>query len=46
MIDLAFKKFDKDGSGELTVDDMKNVYSAKNHPLVKNGKEIKILNNL
>jgi len=28
----AFKKLDKDGSGEINVDDLKGVYDASRHP--------------
>ena len=31
----AFKKMDRDGSGELTLNDLNGVYNAKNHPDVK-----------
>jgi len=35
----AFKKMDRDGSGELTLNDLNGVYNAKNHPDVKSGKK-------
>lgn len=37
FVQKAFKKIDIDGSGELTKSDIKNSYSAKNHPDVKKG---------
>jgi len=39
LVNQAFDKIDKDHSGELTVDDLKGVYNAKNHPDVKSGKK-------
>jgi len=35
----AYKKLDKDGSGEITIKDLKGVYNARNHPDVKSGKK-------
>lgn len=35
----AFKIMDKDGSGCLTIDDIKGTYNAKFHPEVKSGKK-------
>lgn len=35
----AFKKMDKDGSGVLTIDDIRGTYNAKFHPEVKAGKK-------
>ncbi len=35
----AFKKMDKDGSGNLTIDDIRGTYNAKFHPDVKAGKK-------
>jgi len=32
-------KFDKDGNGELSMDELREVYSAKGHPDVKSGKK-------
>ncbi|XP_051960199.1 calcyphosine-like b isoform X2 [Xyrauchen texanus] len=33
----AFKKLDKTGDGVITVEDLRGVYSAKNHPKYQNG---------
>lgn len=35
----AFKLMDKDGSGELTIDDIRGTYNAKFHPEVKAGRK-------
>jgi Ca2+-binding EF-hand superfamily protein len=35
LVDLAFNVLDRDGSGEVTLDDMKQAYNAKEHPEVK-----------
>jgi hypothetical protein len=35
----AFKKLDKNGDGEVTLEDIRGVYNAKNHPDVKSGKK-------
>ncbi len=35
----AFKKMDKDGSGFLSIDDIRGTYNAKFHPEVKAGKK-------
>ena len=35
----AYKLMDKDGSGELTIDDLRGTYNAKFHPEVKAGKK-------
>jgi Ca2+-binding EF-hand superfamily protein len=32
MIDKAFLKFDKDGSGTINIYDLKGVYNCKMHP--------------
>ena len=37
MIDKAFLKFDKDGSGSVTAADLKGVFNTKSHPKVQNG---------
>lgn len=37
IVDKAFKKFDKDGSGVIEARDMKGVYSAAKHPKVLSG---------
>jgi len=39
LIKQAFKKFDRTGDGVVTIDDLRGVYSAKNHPDVKSGKK-------
>ena len=39
MVDLAFDIIDKDGSGELDINDIKDVYNAKGHPDVIAGKK-------
>jgi len=35
----AYKKLDKDGSGEITVEDLKGVYNASRHPDVLSKKK-------
>lgn len=37
LIRQAFNKLDKDGSGEITIDDLKGVYSVQQHPKFQNG---------
>ena len=37
MVDKAFLKFDADGSGEITAEDLKGVYNASLHPKVQSG---------
>ena len=37
MIDKAFQKFDKDGNGYITTDDIRGVYNCKFHPKVQDG---------
>ena len=39
IVDQAFKKFDKDGSGFITKDDLKGVYNCDYHPQVVAGKK-------
>jgi len=38
LVSQAFKKLDKTGDGTLTINDIKGVYNAKNHPDVRSGK--------
>lgn len=38
MVELAFKKLDKDGSGVVDINDIKGVYNGRNHPDVKAGR--------
>eukprot|EP01052_Picozoa_sp_SAG31_P037300 SAG31_NODE_4796_length_2952_cov_12.871714_4_plen_170_part_00 len=37
VVARAFKKLDKDGSGEITIDDVRGVYNARMHPEVIKG---------
>ncbi|KRX00199.1 hypothetical protein PPERSA_10698 [Pseudocohnilembus persalinus] len=37
IVDQAFKKMDKDGSGRIEVRDLQGVYDASQHPKVQNG---------
>ena len=37
IVRMAFRKLDKNGSGEITTDDLKGVYDCSKHPAVKNG---------
>lgn len=37
IVRMAFQKLDKNGSGEITIDDLKGVYDCTKHPAVKNG---------
>lgn len=39
LVEQAFVKFDRDGSGAVTVEDLKGLYNAKFHPDVKAGKK-------
>lgn len=36
-VEAVFKRLDKTGDGVVGVEDLKGVYSAKNHPKVKKG---------
>lgn len=38
LVSQAFKKLDKNGDETLTINDIKGVYNAKNHPDVRSGK--------
>lgn len=37
MTDKAFLKFDRDGNGYITVDDLRGVYNTSAHPKVQKG---------
>ena len=37
IIDIAFKKFDKDGKGLIDVSDLKGIFNGSGHPLVISG---------
>lgn len=39
IVTLAFKKFDADANGTISIEDLKGRYNAKNHPDVKLGKK-------
>jgi len=39
LVEQAFNKIDADKSGELTIDDLRGIYSASQHPEVKAGKK-------
>eukprot|EP01065_Artemidia_motanka_P032700 TRINITY_DN39690_c0_g1_i1.p1 TRINITY_DN39690_c0_g1~~TRINITY_DN39690_c0_g1_i1.p1 ORF type:complete len:573 (+),score=206.27 TRINITY_DN39690_c0_g1_i1:70-1719(+) len=39
VVRQAFQKFDKDGSGQITVDELKGTYSVANHPAVLKGEK-------
>ena len=37
IVRMAFAKLDKNGSGEITIDDLRGVYDCSKHPAVKSG---------
>lgn len=39
LVQKAFKKLDKDGSGEVDYNDIVEVYNAKKHPAVLEGRK-------
>lgn len=39
MVDKVFRKIDKDGSGTLEINDIKDTYNASKHPDVTSGKK-------
>ena len=39
VVDQAFKKLDKTGDGQITVDDLRGVYNVKYHPRYISGEE-------
>jgi hypothetical protein len=39
IIEKAFRKIDKDGSGEIDIDDIKDLYNATKHPDVVQGRK-------
>lgn len=39
LIERAFRKIDRDGNGFLEIDDIKDLYNAKRHPDVIQGKK-------
>jgi len=39
LVEQAFKKLDRDQSGEITINDLRGVYNASNHPDVRSGKK-------
>lgn len=39
LVEQAFNKLDRDHNGDITIDDLRGVYNASNHPDVKSGKK-------
>lgn len=39
LVEKAFNKMDKDGNGVLEVDDIMDIYNAKKHPAVLEGRK-------
>jgi Ca2+-binding EF-hand superfamily protein len=39
LVDQAWNKIDRDGNGELDINDIKAFYNARSHPDVKSGKK-------
>ena len=39
MVSRAFKKIDRDGSGVIDIDDLKDIYNTSKHPDVVSGKK-------
>lgn len=39
LVEQAFNKIDRDGSGDLTIDDLRHVYNTSLHPDVRSGRK-------